>query len=825
MLLLLSACPGPESTPPDLTARLEPGEARAGIIVDEGSLFGGISAEGQLGDVLLYNDRVRFIVQGPRVGHYYIAQAGGVVDADIVRPEGALGRDLVDDWTTMMSVGRVAYAEHFAVLDDGRDSGVAHLRVWGHESPFELVTGVVEDPGFVPDLGLDFVTDYVLPADSWAMTVTTTFTAIDGEATFVPGDMLQASLDASNSWTPGTGLGSAELGSFPWLGFSGHRGDGAVALLAADGGELRVDSGAALISSLAEMVVGAGDAVTLAEGESTTWTRLYGVAPDLATLAAVHKPGQELSGSTVPGAEIAIFADGAPWTLAKADAEGNWTGHAPTGAAAVETLELGTGFPVFDDRPQGWGSYSSYAAPSVREATLGSLTEGGAVLSPHLRGWGAGTLEEPGTITLSVDDGGPFEVQVAFQGAAPDIDSRVFAGWPEGLAALGWATDGEVTVQVPPGNYDLLIHRGVRFEVFEQSVLVASGSSQTVDAELEQAYSHEGWLAGDPHAHAAPSGDGSCSMEDRITVMAARGIQLHFGTDHDHVADYRPIVGALGLEPYMASVVASEVSPVLRGHHNVYPLTSDPSLPSGSQYLWYRELVDDTQQMLDILRERYPGVLIQANHPLDSGVGEAAGWSEGKIAKPDFWSPDHDAVEVINDNNREYFAYYLDLVNHGILPMGVSVSDTHGCTSGDPGLHVTWLHMSEDPRDYTDEALRQAYAERSAVASMGPFVRLSELPGSTLTAPTTLTAEALSPSWIVIDELVLMEDGVEVEVVEGDTATFELDPEQDASYVVVARGSTPMAPVWRDRTPWAMTNAILFDVGGDGWTPPSGLGF
>jgi hypothetical protein len=821
VLFFLMACPGSEPTPVDLTQRLDAGEARAGVIVDAASLFGGVSAEGQLGDFKLYNDRVQFIVQGPREGHYYIAQAGGVVDADIVRAEGAQGRDLVDDWITMMSVGRVAYATGFAVLDDGRDSGSAHLRVWGHEAPFELVTGAVGDPGFVPDLGLDFVTDYVLPADSWVMEVTTTFTATDGDASFTPGDMLQASLDASNSWTPGTGLGSAELGSFPWLGFSGQRGDGAVALLAADGGELRVDSGAALVSSLAEMVVGAGDFTELDEGESTTWTRLYGVAPDLAKLAEAHAPGQELSGTSIPGAEVAIFADGEPWTLAKADDSGAWTGHAPSGAT-VETVEMGIGHPIFVDRPDGWGSYSGYAEASVLEGSLASLTEGGIPSFTEARGWGVGELTEPATLTVSVADGGPFEVQVAFQGAAPAVDGRISAGWPGGLAAMAWAVDGEVTVQVPEGNYDVLVHRGARYEVFEQSVLLTSGGSQTVDAELEQAYEHVGWLAADPHAHAAPSGDGSCTMEDRITVMAARGIQLHFGTDHDHVSDYRPIVSALGLEPHMASVVASEVSPVLRGHQNIYPLTPDPSLPSGSQYLWYRELVDTTQDMVDILRDRYPGVLIQMNHPLDSGVGAAAGWEPGSIGKPDFWSPDYDAVEVINDNNREYFDFYLDLVNHGVLPMGVSVSDTHGCTSGDPGVHITFLHMSEDPLDYTDEALRSAYNDRTAVASMGPFIELSQLPGSTLTSATTLSAEAFSPSWIVVDELALMENGIEVEVQEGTTAEFTLDPDSDASYIVIARGSQNMAPVWPRLQPWAMTNAILFDVGGDGWTAPSG---
>jgi predicted metal-dependent phosphoesterase TrpH len=822
MLLLALACPGPQTAPaPDLTERLGPGEARAGQVVDPASLFGGVSAEGQVGDFLLYNDRVQFVVQGVRAGHYYVPQAGGVVDADIVRPPGALGHDLVDDWATIMSVGRVAHGTEFQVLDDGVESGTAHLRVRGEESVFSLITGALESPDFVPHLGLRFTTDYVLPADSWTMQVTTTFVAGDTEATFFPGDLVQGSLDAASPWTPGVGMEPAGPGSYPWLGFTGRRGEGAVALLAADGGALQVESAAALMSSLAEMVVGSGETVTLAPGESASWTRLYGVAPDLATLASAHAPGQELGGDTVPGAQVAVYADGVPWALAQADAEGTWIGHAPDGAD-VTTLELGVGLAQFTDRAPGWGSYSTYTDPDVLDAVLDGMVDGAPESFTQARGWGAGELVEPGTLRVQVADAGPFEVQVAFADGAPFIDPQVFPGWPKGLAALGWARDGDIDVLVPPGEYNVLVHRGARFEVHQATVTVESGGTTELSASLPAGYSHEGWLAADPHAHAAPSADGECTMEDRVAVMAARGVQLHFGTDHDHVSDYRPLVEALGLEDHMASVVASEVSPVLRGHHNIYPLAANPTAPSGSEFIWYSELVETTQEMIDILRERYPDVLIQANHPLDSGVGEMADWEPGEIGKPDFWSPDHDAVEVINDGNREYMEYYLDLVNHGVVPMAVSVSDTHGCTSGDPGLHLTFLHMSSDPRDYTDDDLRATFYARSGVASMGPFIELTELPGSTVAPGTQLSAVAKSPSWIVVDELALLQDGVEVEVVAGTEATFELDPDDDASYIVVARGATAMAPVWPGRTPWAMTNAILVDVDGDGWDSPDG---
>ena len=98
-------CPGskegqgtsPTTDTPDLTEALGEGQSRAGVVTDETALFGGISAEGQAGDVKLYNSRVRFVIQAPGESNYYVGYGGSIVDADIVRPAGQPGQDLIDD--------------------------------------------------------------------------------------------------------------------------------------------------------------------------------------------------------------------------------------------------------------------------------------------------------------------------------------------------------------------------------------------------------------------------------------------------------------------------------------------------------------------------------------------------------------------------------------------------------------------------------------------------------------------------------------------------------------------------------------------------------
>ena len=89
-------------------------------------------------------------------------------------------------------------------------------------------------------------------------------------------------------------------------------------------------------------------------------------------------------------------------------------------------------------------------------------------------------------------------------------------------------------------------------------------------------------------------------------------------------------------------------------------------------------------------------------------------------------------------------------------------------------------------------------------------------------ASATLEVQALSPSWIVVDELVLYRDGAPIETVIGTQATFTLEADADASFIVVAQGSAPMGGVWGSKTPWALASAILLDVDQDGWKAPHG---
>ncbi|NCG20521.1 MAG: hypothetical protein GWP91_16050, partial [Rhodobacterales bacterium] len=211
MLLALTACntPTPESNntlTPDLTVLLAPDQARVGAVTDETALWGGISAEATGGDYKIYNHKVQFAIQAPREGSYYLPEGGSVIDADVIRPPGMPGQDLVDEWVGMAGLGRLLDAKSIEVVDNGLDSGIAILTARGYETPMALIEGALEAPGqLIPDLGLKIEHTYILPADSWLMEVQTTVTATDQEATFAPGDTLFGAADIATWWGPLTG--------------------------------------------------------------------------------------------------------------------------------------------------------------------------------------------------------------------------------------------------------------------------------------------------------------------------------------------------------------------------------------------------------------------------------------------------------------------------------------------------------------------------------------------------------------------------------------------------------------------------------------------
>ena len=436
----------------------------------------------------------------------------------------------------------------------------------------------------------------------------------------------------------------------------------------------------------------------------------------------------------------------------------------------------------------------------------------------------------------------PAVVQLRYPEGAEDPqppDSRLGEDRPRGDARkVAWLLDGQASVPIPPGSYDLVAHRGFRHELaWELGVELAAGQTSELLLELERVVDEPGWVSADLHAHASPSIDGECTVEERLVTVAANEVQLHVATDHDHIADYRPLVESMGLDPWLVTVPGGEVSTNLRGHFNVYPLEPELGEPNGGAPRWWEWQID-TPTLFDTLRDLLgPDFLLQVNHPLDNGMFVHAGYdaATGEPAHEDYYSPDFDTFELLNSGGfeetvelREDLCAHLD---QGLRPVAVGVSDTHTRLPG-PGHGRTYVQADVDQPDQEDvEAIMDALAGGRAVVSSGPLVLLEASSGdSTAGLGDTLVAEQLSlsievqaPSWIPIEQVRLYGAGCELLqawTVDPEAASaplwfsedVEVQPVEDGYYFVEVEALVDMAPAWPGGHPYALTNPIFVEL-------------
>ncbi len=880
-LLILAACgPDPDDSsaplpPLDLTEPLAADEARAGELGegDIGAFVGGTSGEAGPGDFLLYNDRARFVVRGLHQGHWYVGEPGSLIDMDIVRPQGQADRDVLDELLTMVGFGRLFVAEEIEVLQDGRDGGAAVVRARGHDAAIPYIEGVLEIPGMFEPNGVEITQTYSLEPGSPALRITTTVSNVtDDDLVLDVLDAGMADVASHASFTVGAGFdGEAPDGDRSMLAMVSRMNDQAWAIYKADAD---MPDGLASMGESFDMLLAQGDQLELDEGDVLSSTRLLAVGRDLASLEA-HRRGlrglptgvvqgvvrEAGSGEPVAGARVFLTdGEGDALTLAFTDADGAYSIAYEPGEAWL--VVVGDGDNEWMELAGGPGAYGLYASDDANaRALLAYGDPGGAVVAPVADGHGrsepvAVLLEEGGSAEQdlelpqrawleisSVDELGepvPSVAFIYFADGADDpapADARLGEGRPRaGARKVAWIVDGSVTLPLPPGAYALVAHHGFEHELaFVDRVEATAGQSTSVELELRRAIDSGGWVSIDPHSHASPSLDGECTIEQRLVTAIGNGLELHVSTDHDHVADFRPALEAMGLEDLLVTVPGDEISPTVRGHHNIYPVEPDPTLPNGGSPRWWETMLS-TSELHALWKERVgeDGIL-QINHGRESsGMFAAAEYdaATGVPGEPDYYGDQFDAMEVLNSGGfgdaELLMVDWCSLLGQGLRPTAVAVSDSHGRLSG-PGFPRTFVRSDvEAPGQADVPAIIASMKAGRAVLSAGPLLEIEASAdgetvgvGETLASGSaTIAVRVQAPSWIPVER---------VELYGPDCAllhTWTVDPEAvepplwldeeleleglEGGYVFArATGSQSLNPAWGG-IPWAMTNPVWF---------------
>jgi len=151
---------------------------------------------------------------------------------------------------------------------------------------------------------------------------------------------------------------------------------------------------------------------------------------------------------------------------------------------------------------------------------------------------------------------------------------------------------GKAIVEVKPGTYSATISRGLEYTIDKVTpVTITAGATTDLGIQtIKRVVDTSNFLSADFHIHSGRSLDSSAPLEARVRSFAGEGLEVMVSTDHDTNTDYSPVIKKLGMNPFITSVVGTEVTtsvpepPYLSngwGHINSWPSVYNPTARRG----------------------------------------------------------------------------------------------------------------------------------------------------------------------------------------------------------------------------------------------------
>ncbi len=483
----------------------------------------------------------------------------------------------------------------------------------------------------------------------------------------------------------------------------------------------------------------------------------------------------------VAGATVTAVRDRLPLSQARTAADGSYVLAVPAGDYELRA-RLGN-VPGFD-------------APMVTVVAGESVASGDVMLA------------NPGTLQVAVNspDGSPIHARVSViceaeecPARATDAETEVGGDQlPDTWAAVGWALDGNVELDLPPGDYRVVVSRGIEYSVWPQDattsggqlVTITAGADTVIDAEIARVVDSAGAIGADFHVHGYASHDSGTPDLDRIRSFVVEGTEVIVSSDHDAVVDWAPAIAELGFGSELTTLVGLEVSTTDIGHFNAFPMTHDPTHRRGGAVDWAGGDGPSMtpQQLFDALREQFDGEqVIQVNHAAGLGLVEGLqanvltristserermrmppGDTDPVTGDTGLWSDDFTAFEVYNGlklpNMWPLMRWWQTMIGRGFAPTGTAVTDTHrryGQLGGVPRSFV-FLDTPDTPDTVDQAAFVASINAGRVVGTSGPFfvatltnggdtVSMGEtIDGSS--GSVTLDVDIQTPEWITVD--------------------------------------------------------------------------
>lgn len=841
---VLSACPTPTDGTPQIA--VTPGAAaRIGLIpskaprrddapgarahahpLEADQILSGPNATGKVGDWMLENDEVVFVVDGLGGGVGFAESGGNIVDAADAR---ARVDELGQVFTYFGAFPRQAVYQRIDARDE--PDGSAWIEARGHE---------LYEPG------VEVVTRYTLAASDRAVLLRTTLTnrGRTKVAGLGLGDAIQ--WGGGDKYAPGKprGFKGPTQGSF--IGAIGAR--TSYAITGTDG-IIEALSGGSWTDTLQ-----AKD-VELAPSATISYERVFvvGERPDASSLVAELA---RAAGVAVGHVEFTLVDErgvAVPAVVGATVALSRAAGASATPSMTVVAAASGESFGA--DLPE--GAWFASFAPSV--GRRGDGKEVPLTVSRTAAARARLTVGAGAELTVGCDDAAtraPTPCKVTVEGvggtAAPDFGpSHVAHAARQQL----FPVLGDVAVPLAPGSYRLTFSRGPEFDAPSVDVVLAPGEKATARRPLRRVLDTAGYVAADTHQHTVISADSAVATRDRVLANVAEGVEVAVASEHNVVADLTSVVRSLGLSDRLVELSGNELTTDASkkpwGHANVYPLAVARGLPRGGATVVRDRLASE------VLAEvrRIPGAhVVQINHPRSGSNGyfDQLGFDRASgVGKGEGYDPTFDTVEVWNGRDvamrERVFDDFMALLRTGHPTTPMASTDTHGVVGQEAGYPRTWVRVAADDAlgawdgGRSEDFVRSLRERRDVILSNGPFVRVSaggvgiggvaRARGGVVEVGVTITAAP----WVEVDTVELR-TAAGATVVGGSTrrvamaktasgassgrASFQIRARADDAFVVVVHGDRPMRPMLagdeREIAPWAMTGAIWIDADGDG---------
>lgn len=827
--------------PPDLTEPLLPGDVRAGVVTDAAALFSGLKADGEVGDLKLYNAHVGFVVEGVRRADGFRYWGGNLADITLFGADGEPSEDLYGEAFFLWNLG--AFEPQLAeVVSDGRE-GEAHVRLTGRTVALALTAGFFSALLDVDAPDLEVIYDYRLGPDDRALRLTITLRNPDPKALEVEWPIILANHgDGAFAFAPSAGFDTKEAiaVAIPSFDIVGRKlGYGVVV----------AEGGMTLFGTYEGLSLATLETFVLPGGGEATFERYFAASDNsVAGLDALRRQllqvAQEpafveghvtLPPSVAPEtAYVAVVGpkDNDIITIAPVDADGAFSLELDPARDPTVVRAIARDHAISEDAPLD---------------VIGLVP--GETSQVQLE------IVEAGTVTVSVTDkadGRPVPARVTFvrkgdtPTAHPPSATRLYPQWRDNANNVAYVIGDSATVTLPAGTYRAIATRGFSYEWDEADVTVSAGSDTALSLGIERVIDTSGWVSADFHVHAIGSMDSFVPWKVRAQQALTDDLDLPMVTEHDYVAEPARVADAGDGGGQLVGMAAQEVTTLEYGHFGAFPLVWDPdAVNNGAVFAHGQEPAD----LFAAIRGANPGdELIQVNHPRTIALGgyfTFVGYDseDGSVREPERWSMDWDTIEVFSrdcgdtNNNSQTVADWTSMTNRGYRKTLASGSDVHDQWEA-AGSPRNWIQadlaaLRDDP-----QTLVAPVRGRRLFVTCGPFVRFEASDGTGLGGMTTpggdgvvtFHAKVEAPTWMGVDEVRLLENGAVIAVRDVSAPTdpivrfddtFDVTPVSDAWYTLEVLGSGSMAPLTRAGPPYAMTNPIEVDADGDGvWTPP-----